>query len=246
MAQYTITGYDASAHMSEETRAGVPLRGGRHGHVRRGRRWSSDSSCWSRSPSRCPTCRAPSTPRRTPSSTSGRRRSATAWAEFLLLIAVVAQLFCGTASVTSASRMMFAFSRDRAVPGLADCGARSRRNRVPVNAVIAICVLAWALMLPTPGQRRRRLPRRHVDRGDRPLHRVRAADHPADQGGRAVRAGRVDARQALQVDRPARGRLDRDHLHPVPAAHLAQRDPGRRGVRLGGRELRAAHRRSAR
>ena len=31
--------------------------------------------------------------------------------------AVVAQFFCLTASVTSASRMMFAFSRDRAVPG---------------------------------------------------------------------------------------------------------------------------------
>ena len=39
------------------------------------------------------------------------------WAEFLLFICVVAQFFCVTASVTSASRMMFAFSRDRAVPG---------------------------------------------------------------------------------------------------------------------------------
>ena len=39
------------------------------------------------------------------------------WAEALLFIVVVAQFFCLTASVTSASRMMFAFSRDRAVPG---------------------------------------------------------------------------------------------------------------------------------
>ena len=39
------------------------------------------------------------------------------WAEFLLFIAVVAQFFCTIASVTSASRMMFAFSRDGAVPG---------------------------------------------------------------------------------------------------------------------------------
>ena len=39
------------------------------------------------------------------------------WAEVLLFIAVVAQTFCTIASVTSASRMMFAFSRDRAVPG---------------------------------------------------------------------------------------------------------------------------------
>ena len=35
------------------------------------------------------------------------------WAEALLFICVVAQFFCVTASVTSASRMMFAFSRDR-------------------------------------------------------------------------------------------------------------------------------------
>ena len=39
------------------------------------------------------------------------------WAEALLFICVVAQFFCVTASVTSASRMMYAFSRDRAVPG---------------------------------------------------------------------------------------------------------------------------------
>ena len=70
------------------------------------------------------------------------------WAEFLLLIVVVAQFFCGTASVTSASRMMFAFSRDRAVPG-SRMWRKVAANRVPVNAVIAIAVLAWALMLPT-------------------------------------------------------------------------------------------------
>ena len=71
-----------------------------------------------------------------------------AWAEFLLFIAVIAQLFCGTASVTSALRMMFAFSRDRAVPG-SRVWRNVARNRVPVNAVIAICVLSWALMIPT-------------------------------------------------------------------------------------------------
>jgi amino acid transporter len=70
------------------------------------------------------------------------------WAEFLLVIAVVAQFFCGTASVTSASRMLFAFSRDRAVPG-SQLWRTVGANRVPVNAVVAISVLAWALMLPT-------------------------------------------------------------------------------------------------
>jgi amino acid transporter len=71
-----------------------------------------------------------------------------AWAEFLLLIAVVAQFFCGTASITSASRMMFAFSRDRAVPGAA-LWRRVARNRVPVNAVLAIGVLSWLIMVPS-------------------------------------------------------------------------------------------------
>jgi amino acid transporter len=70
------------------------------------------------------------------------------WTEFLLLIAVVAQLFCGAASVTSASRMMFAFSRDGAVPGWR-AWRKVNSRRVPVFAVTAICVLAWALMLPT-------------------------------------------------------------------------------------------------
>jgi amino acid transporter len=70
------------------------------------------------------------------------------WAEFLLLIAVVAQFFCGTASMTSASRMMFAFSRDGAVPGSA-VWRKVARNRVPVNAVLAIGILAWLIMVPS-------------------------------------------------------------------------------------------------
>jgi amino acid transporter len=71
------------------------------------------------------------------------------WAEFLLFIAVVAQTFCTIASVTSASRMMFAFSRDRAVPGHQLWRRVSRRERVPVYTVWAVCVLAFLLMVPT-------------------------------------------------------------------------------------------------
>ena len=39
------------------------------------------------------------------------------WGGLLLFISSCAQLFCATACLTSTSRMMFAFSRDRAVPG---------------------------------------------------------------------------------------------------------------------------------
>jgi amino acid transporter len=69
------------------------------------------------------------------------------WAEALLFICVVAQFFCVTASVTSASRMMFAFSRDRAVPGH-PIWRRVARNRVPVWSVFGIGFFAAVLMIP--------------------------------------------------------------------------------------------------
>jgi amino acid transporter len=70
------------------------------------------------------------------------------WATFLLFVCCVAQTFCLAASVTSASRMMFAFSRDQAVPGHR-LWRRVGTNHSPRYAVIAVCVLAGALMLPT-------------------------------------------------------------------------------------------------
>lgn len=69
------------------------------------------------------------------------------WAEVLLFVCVVAQFFCLTASVTSASRMMFAFSRDRAVPGH-PLWRRVARNRIPRWSVIGIGVFSAALMVP--------------------------------------------------------------------------------------------------
>jgi amino acid transporter len=69
------------------------------------------------------------------------------WAEILLFICVVAQFFCLTASVTSASRMMFAFSRDGAVPGH-QLWRRVSRHRVPVYSVFGIGLFAALLMVP--------------------------------------------------------------------------------------------------
>jgi len=69
------------------------------------------------------------------------------WAEALLFICVVAQFFCVTASVTSASRMLFAFSRDGAVPGHR-WWRQVGKNRVPQISVVAICVLSAAIMIP--------------------------------------------------------------------------------------------------
>jgi amino acid transporter len=148
MAQYTYTGYDASAHMSEETRSasrsaaiGVVMSvvmsvifgfillvavtfaiPDVQGTLNAGA--FDITYIWQNAMSK-------------------------KWAEFLLVIACVAQFFCGAASVTAASRMMFAFSRDGAVPGGRFWRRVSTRTRVPVYAVCAIAVLSWALMLPT-------------------------------------------------------------------------------------------------
>jgi amino acid transporter len=68
-------------------------------------------------------------------------------AKFVILAATVGQLFCGMSCVTSASRMCFAFSRDRAVPGHR-AWTRLNRHRVPYMSVIFMCVLAALITLP--------------------------------------------------------------------------------------------------
>src|SRR5919202_5139165 len=107
MAQYTITGFDASAHMSEETR-----------RASLGAAWGMVMSVvvsvvfgfillvavTYAVPDVKGTLDAVSNAVPYIWENSMSRR----WAEFLLFIACVAQLFCTIASVTSASRMMFA------------------------------------------------------------------------------------------------------------------------------------------
>jgi amino acid transporter len=69
------------------------------------------------------------------------------WAEAIILIACVGQFFCGMACVTSCSRTFFAFSRDRAVPGHA-LWSRVSGKGVPVMAVLGSCALAFLIVLP--------------------------------------------------------------------------------------------------
>ncbi len=148
MAQYTITGYDASAHMSEETRK-----------AQLGAAWGIVMSVvvsviFGFLLLVAVTFAIPDT---TGAAGAGANivtyiwetSMSRNWAEFLLFIAVIAQTFCTIASVTSASRMMFAFSRDRAVPGHQLWRRVSKADRVPVYTVWAICALSFALMIPT-------------------------------------------------------------------------------------------------
>ena len=146
LAQYTITGYDASAHMSEETRS------------------ASVGAAWGMVMSVVVSVVFGFIllvsvtfviPAKGPSDTSAfivqhiwQDSMSNRWAEFLIFIAVVAQCFCTIASTTSASRMMFAFSRDRAVPGHRLWRRVSKADRIPIFTVWAICVLAFLTPLP--------------------------------------------------------------------------------------------------
>ncbi len=69
------------------------------------------------------------------------------WAEIVILVSTIGQLFCGMACVTSASRMTYAFSRDRAIPGWR-IWTRLNHNRVPVGAVLFVAVFALIMTLP--------------------------------------------------------------------------------------------------
>ncbi|MEJ3653036.1 amino acid permease [Actinomycetes bacterium KLBMP 9759] len=147
MAQYTFTGYDASAHLSEETRSAARMTP-----------WGlvmsvAVSVVYGFVLLVAITFAVPDVQGTLDAGANAvvyiwQTSMNEAWAEFLLLLVVIAQIFWGIASVTSGSRMLFAFSRDGTVPG-SRVLRKVSDNRVPVNAVIAESTAAWALMIPT-------------------------------------------------------------------------------------------------
>jgi len=70
-----------------------------------------------------------------------------AGAKAVILIATIGQLFCGMAGLTSASRMCYAFSRDRAVPGHR-IWTRLNHHRVPAYSVLFMAAMALLVTLP--------------------------------------------------------------------------------------------------
>jgi amino acid transporter len=66
----------------------------------------------------------------------------------LLLIAIGAQLFCGMSSITANSRMIYAFSRDGALPASAFWHRVNKRTRTPTNAIWLGAAGAFILGLP--------------------------------------------------------------------------------------------------
>lgn len=68
---------------------------------------------------------------------------------FLLFICAVAQFFCGMACVTSSSRMSFAFSRDNALPGSRLWSQVNPRTGTPTNSIWLVTIASIVLAAPS-------------------------------------------------------------------------------------------------
>jgi amino acid permease (GABA permease) len=148
LAQYTLTGFDASAHMTEET----------HDAARSGPRGIVNSILVSLVAGWILLIGVTFAIQ----SYDGALGSSTGvppvqifldalgdtGGKLLLLIVIGAQFFCGMSSVTANSRMIYAFSRDGALPGSAFWHRISDRTRTPSNAVWLASGGAFLLGLP--------------------------------------------------------------------------------------------------
>ena len=148
LAQYTFTGYDASAHMTEETRdasvtgpwgivmsivvslvAGWILLIGVTSAIQN---YDGAIASGTGVP-----------PAQIFIDAIGRTG-----AELLLVIVVGAQFFCGMSSVTANSRMIYAFSRDGALPASRLWHKINPRTRTPTNSIWLAAGGAFLLGLP--------------------------------------------------------------------------------------------------
>jgi amino acid transporter len=147
LTMYTITGYDASAHLSEETHSSET---------------SSPKGVWrsvfysavfgwivllALTFALQKSHEAEILKASYPAVTIIETALTSAAAKAVLLISTIGQLFCGMACVTSASRMTFAFSRDGAVPGH-NLWRRLGQNRTPTWSVLFVVVFAAAITFP--------------------------------------------------------------------------------------------------
>jgi amino acid transporter len=150
LTQYTITGFDASAHLSEETSSAAKA-------AAKGI-WRSIfySVLGGYVLLLCVTFAIPNAADGSPDNAGVGgggvayifvQSMGSHWATLVLFISASAQFFCATSCMTSASRMTFAFSRDGAIPGSTRWQALNAK-RVPVNAVLLVAVVAAIVTLP--------------------------------------------------------------------------------------------------
>jgi amino acid permease (GABA permease) len=148
LAQYTFTGYDASAHMTEET----------HNAARSGPRgivmsiivslfagWVLLIGLTFAIQHYAATVVSPTG--EPPVQIFIDALGATT-AKVLVLVVIGAQLFCGMSSVTANSRMIYAFSRDGGLPGSSIWHKVNKRTRTPTNAIWLAAAGAFILGLP--------------------------------------------------------------------------------------------------
>jgi amino acid transporter len=145
LTMYTFTGYDASAHISEETHnAALAAPKG----IWRSIAWSALAG-WivllaiTFAATHIKTIDAGgggSIPIITSALSSGL-------AKLVLWISTIAQLFCGMGCVAAASRMSFAFSRDGAIPGHS-LWRRLNRHKTPTWSVLLVGVAALVITIP--------------------------------------------------------------------------------------------------
>jgi amino acid permease (GABA permease) len=149
LAQYTFTGYDASAHMTEETNSAAVS--GPRGIV-----WSIVISLIAGWILLIGVTQAINDADYANIAAAGTAAPAAIFLEalgkngmiLLLLIVIGAQFFCGMSSVTANSRMIYAFSRDGAVPGSQFWHKINPRTRTPTNSIWFAAVGAFLLGLP--------------------------------------------------------------------------------------------------
>ena len=156
LTQYTITGFDASAHLSEETHNA-------HLNAAKGI-WKSIfysaiggyllllSFLWAVTPQIAAATNS-TDPKTNPfgigsviTIINGALGTGHLF-DLVIFITTLGQLFCVTACLTSCSRMMFAFSRDGAIPG-SGMWRKVNEKGTPVNAVLASAVAGVAITLP--------------------------------------------------------------------------------------------------
>ena len=148
LTQYTITGYDASAHLSEETRS---ARDGAAKGIWRSIFYSAIGG-WILLLAFLFAVQSPDAVNSSAVdgfAVTGIFATALSSGAFkiVMLISTIGQLYCTTSCLTSCSRMMFAFSRDGAVPG-GRLWSKVNSQRVPVNAVLVSSLIAVIITLP--------------------------------------------------------------------------------------------------
>jgi amino acid permease (GABA permease) len=146
LAQYTFTGYDASAHMTEETNNAAIA--GPRGIV-----WSIVISLiagWVLLIAVTGAIQDYEAERTAvvPAAQIFIDAAGHNLGLFLLFIVVGAQFYCGMSSVTANSRMIYAFSRDGAIPGSQFWHRINPRTRTPTNSIWFAAVGAFILGLP--------------------------------------------------------------------------------------------------